>query len=211
MRALRIAATSNDLTGNKRVTFIARYTLAVSPVSGRVAFREPSTGVFNKTWVDTFSVEAHLSVPTLIVVLASNRLTGNERVSNVSRRTSADRPVVLDKTLSIGSTITWILTLSIDAGFSLRAVIVSSTARRIGQFNWNTGGVCGRHPTFPTGADHCSKGETINYSTYGSDMAGGESDTRVLAPLVKTGSVVRTVAVKPTLWFRFRDCRGFLW
>ena len=132
LRALSVLSTANDFTGNKWISFVAGYTLAVGLVSSWIAFSKPATRIVDQAGVHTFPVDTGLSVPAVIVRLAAYRLAGDEWVANVSWRTGADGSVVLNEALSVGATVTRVHTLAVDAGFAVGAVIISSTARRVG-------------------------------------------------------------------------------
>lgn len=82
-------------------------------------------------------------------------------------------------------------------------VVVSGTAGFVWQFDRPTLGVSVRHPTFPTGANHGSEGKTVDHCADGCNVTRRQGHTRVLASLVQTGGVVRTVAINVTLWLRF--------
>ena len=110
-------------------------------MAGWIALGKPTARIVDKTRVDTLSVETGLSVTAVVIALAANRLTSNQRVADKARRALTHRPVVLDKALRIGATVARIHTLAVDAGLTVGAVIVASTARRVGQFNRDTTGI----------------------------------------------------------------------
>ena len=151
---LWISATSNDLTTNKRIALVSWQTSTVGPVLGRITFSKSSTGVLHQTGVDTFSLNTSLPVSALAVRLTTNRITGYLRIAHVAWRTDTDWSVVLHKTLSSGSTVTRIFTLSVDTSFSIGTVVISSTTWRVGNLHWFTPGVCLRLPAWSAGADH---------------------------------------------------------
>ena len=210
LRTLGVSATADDFTGNKRIPLVAGDTLTVGLVAGGVALGEPAARVLHQARVHALPVEAGLSVPAVVVALATNRLAGNQRISDVARRTGTNRSVGLYEALGIGPTITGVHALAVDAGLAVGTVVVPGAARRVRDLYGSAAGVGVGHPALATRANHCSKGQTIDYSTYGSDMAGRERETGVLAPFVEAGSVVGTVGVHPTLGLGLRHRRRLL-
>ena len=69
--------------------------------------------------------------------------------------------MVLDEAGGSRATVTGVDTLSVDTRLSIGAVVVSSTARRVGQFNWLTFGLGIRHPAFSTGTNHGPEGQAV--------------------------------------------------
>jgi len=174
LRALCISTAADNFTGSEWIALVARDALAVGLVSGRVALGKPATGVLHQAGVHTLTANTGLSIPAVVVRLAANGLTRDERVSNIARRTGAHWTMVLDKALGTGATVAGVHALSVDAGLAVGAVVVSCTARRIRQVHRDTTGVRVRYPALSTRADHGSKWQTVDNSTYGSDMAGGQ-------------------------------------
>ena len=161
LRTLLVAATADHLASDERISFIAWYALAHGSVPGWVALRISSTRILDQTRVDTISIHARLLVSALVVTLAANRHTGNLRITNKARRTDADGAMVFDEAGGSRATVTGVDTLSVDTRLSVGAVVVSSTARRVGQLNWLTFGLGIWHPAFSTGTDHGPEGQTV--------------------------------------------------
>ena len=157
--------------------------------------------------VDTLSLHAGLSVPAVVVALTAGQLAPDLRVADVAGRAGADRSVVLDEALSSSAAVAGVLTLSVDTGLSVRTVVISGTARRIGQLHWLAAGVGVGHPALATRADHRPEGKTVDHAADGCHVARRELQARVGTFLIEAGSVVRTVPVSPTLGVRL----GSVW
>lgn len=69
----------------------------------------------NKAWIDTFPIEALLGIFTFIIRLAPNLCATNLRISVETFFAEANRIVVVDLALGIGSTVTRAGTQPIDA------------------------------------------------------------------------------------------------
>jgi len=199
-RALLVSPAADHITGYKWISLVARDALAHCPVSGWVALSKPSTGVLDETGVDTVAINTGLLVPALIVTLAANWFTGNLWVAHKARRTDADGSMVLNKARCARPTVTWVDTLSVDTCGAVGAVIIPSTARGVGKVHRLTLGAGVWHPTLSTGTDHGPEGKAVDNCTDGCDVARREGHTRILASLVQTGSVIRTVTIHITLW-----------
>ena len=132
LRALSIPTAADNFTGSEWIALIARDALTVGLVSGRVALGKPTTWVLHQTGVHTLTANTGLSIPAVVVRLAADGLAGDERISNIAGGTGAHWTMVLDKALGTGATVARVHALSVDAGLAVGAVVVSSTARRIG-------------------------------------------------------------------------------
>ena len=208
-RTLGVAATSDDLTGGERISFVSRETAAVGSVAGGITLGKPPAWISSgqQAGVDTFSLHTGLSVPAVVVALTARQLAPDLRVSDVAWRAGADRVMVLDETLSSGPAVTGVFTLPVNTGLAIGTVVVPGTAGRVGQLHWLTAGVGVRDPALPAGADHRPEGQTVDHRADGGEVAGREGVTGVATPLIQTGRVVRTVSVSPTLRLRLRDVR----
>lgn len=155
LRTLSITATSYHFTGCEWVSLITRNAPAHCSVLGWIALCKSSTGILNKTGIDTVSIHTGLSVPAVSITLAPNGLTSNLRIAHIARGTDTHWPMVLHEAGGSRSTVTGVNALSIYTGLTMGAVIIACTAWRAGNINRSTLGVCVRNPTFPTGTDHC--------------------------------------------------------
>ena len=166
-RTLWVSATSNHLTSTERIALISWQTSTVCSVLGWITLGKSSTGILHQTRIDTFSFDTRLSVSALIVRLTTDGFTGYLRIAHVAWRTNTDRSVVLNKTLSSTSTVTWIFALSVDAGLTIGTVVISGTSWRVGDLNRLAPGVSLRLPAWATGTDHGSEGQTVDHGTDG--------------------------------------------
>jgi len=208
LRTLLVAAAANHFTSNEGISFIAWFALAHSSVTGWVALSISSARILDKTRVDTVSINTRLLVTALVVALAANRFTGNLRITNETGGTHTDGAVVFYEAGSTRATVTRVDTLSVDTCCSVGAVIISCTARRVGQINWLTFCLGIWHPAFPAGADHGSEGQTVHNSANGSDIAGREREARIFTTLVQASCVVGAVAIHVALGLRW--CTNWL-
>jgi hypothetical protein len=113
--------------------------------------------------------------------------------------------MVFDKALGALTTIAGINTLPVDTGLSIRTIIIACTARGIGQLYRPTARVLDiGDPTLATGADHSAEGKAVDHTAARGHVARRQAEAGVLAALVETGRVVRTVGIHPTLRVRIR-------
>lgn len=109
------------------VTLEAWRTATCRLVVGGVALSIAGTRIVEDAGVETLSVGADFCDFTLAIRATANWHTGNIRIAGESLGTVADRFVVSDEALGIGSTVARIHTVTVVAGFSLWTVVVCLT------------------------------------------------------------------------------------
>ena len=196
---LRVGAAANHFTSREWVSFIPWQTAAVGSVKGGVALSKSAARVIEQAGVDTFSLDAGLSVSALSIRLTSDGLTGDLGVAHISRGTDTGRPVIHCEALGSSSTVAWVLALSIDAGLAIGTVIISGTAGRVGELHRLAPGVRLRHPALSAAADHGPEGQAVDHGAHRRHVTRGQRVTRVGASLIEARGVIRAVSVSGTL------------
>ncbi len=161
---IRPAANNHAAGRGERIPLVARQTATVGLVAFRVALRKPAAGVLHQAGIDALPADASLSIATIVVRLAADRLAGNLGIADEAGRTDADRVMIFHKALCALATVAGVDALAVDAGLAVGTVIVPRTAGRVRQLHRPTPGVLRIwHPTLPTGADHGAEGQAVHH------------------------------------------------
>jgi hypothetical protein len=197
--AVIVAHTANNSADIAWVSTVATQASTLGLVVAHEALSVEAARVVDQAGVHAVLVDARLVWLTLRVASTANSATSNIGISFVAFLARADSAMALDCALGVGSAVTWISTLAVDAGLGVGAFAITETS---GSWWWNdlstfTAGI--GNVKFWTGADHGANRkwvEDIAASWFG---ARRESRARIFACTVNAGEFRWAIAVDSAL------------
>lgn len=199
--AVAVAVAAYHSAAVQRIAVVTLATPTVCFMAVGEALCVHAAAVRHQARIHAVVVHAALVQGALAIVSALYRVAGDVRVALVAFFARADRFVIPHVAASVGAAVARVPALPIDAGFVLRALVVTGAGTDGGYLNWSADSIDVGGPAFGTGAGHSPHRNGVEDIASGVLLARSNHRTRIDALVLDAHQFLTAVDVNSALWF----------